>query len=336
MMKTKLLILPFVLSTFGTIAPVQAENFSLDLETNQREIIMYRLYNSNSGEHLYTGDSNERKTLMAAGWKDEGPEWVAPSISNTPVYRLYNPNTGDHHYTTDKNESSTLVKVGWRDEGIKWYSDDGKIVPLYRVYNPNAKQAGSHHYTVDKNEVNALVSKGWKSEGIGWYGLDIPERVDLPEPNTPDGNIDQNPFSSAWLNQELTKVKNGEWEYTGAFSGDKVTKYFLTDIIFNPDGTATLKVTQTKGFDITKINLGTFTYEIGSAKEDEYSSYTFPLVFKNVSFNNQVGDLSFTANLRRKEDYPSSIQITYSILKLTLVGTNPFPTLITGLTYGGF
>lgn len=132
---------------------------------------MYRLYNLNSGEHFYTGNSDEKNQLSSIGWKYEGVAWYSPQTSNTPVYRLYNKNSSDHHYTTDSNEKDTLVRSGWKDEGIGWYSDDQKGIALYRVYNPNTKQAGSHHYTMDFNERNTLVSRGWKDEGIAWYGL---------------------------------------------------------------------------------------------------------------------------------------------------------------------
>ena len=117
-------------------------------------VSMYRLYNKNTGEHFYTADTNERKTLLYCGWKDEGIGWFAPTHSNTPVYRLYNPNAGDHHYTMYPNERQTLINLGWKDEGIGWYSDDAKTVPMYREYNPNAK-IGTHNYTCNPKEHEA-------------------------------------------------------------------------------------------------------------------------------------------------------------------------------------
>ena len=130
---------------------------------------MQRLYNPNSGEHFYTGNTNERDHLVKVGWRYEGVGWVAPAKSATPVYRLYNPNAGDHHYTMSKGERDHLVKVGWRYEGIGWYSSDAKSVPLYRQYNPNAR-TGSHNFTTSRGEQAALVSKGWRAEGTAWYG----------------------------------------------------------------------------------------------------------------------------------------------------------------------
>ena len=132
-------------------------------------LIMYRLYNPNSGEHFYTSNKKEVKNVVAAGWKNEGLAWKAPEKSSTPVYRLYNPNAGDHHYTMSAKEKNNLVALGWNYEGIGWYSDDNKTAPLYRLYNPNAV-AGSHHYTMSKAERSDLIKAGWKDEGIAWYG----------------------------------------------------------------------------------------------------------------------------------------------------------------------
>lgn len=133
-------------------------------------VVMWRLYNPNTGEHFYTSTQSERANLVAAGWRDEGAGWLAP-VSGTPVYRLYNSVIpgGDHHYTRDKAEYDMLVSVGWTGEGIGWYSEDESGAPIYRQYNPNATN-GTHNYTADASERDMLVSLGWVDEGIGWYG----------------------------------------------------------------------------------------------------------------------------------------------------------------------
>lgn len=146
---------------------VQAEE---QAQASTAYVTMYRLYNPNSGEHLYTKDSNEVSVLTKIGWKKEGEAWKAAK-SGTAVYRLYNPNNGDHHYTLDKNEYNTLGKIGWRKEGVAWYSDSNKGVAVYRLFNPSQTGAGSHHYTTDKNEYKVLKTKGWNQEGISWYGV---------------------------------------------------------------------------------------------------------------------------------------------------------------------
>jgi len=133
-------------------------------------VAMYRLYNPYSGEHFYTGSTQERDTLTAAGWNYEGIAWNAPRKSGEPVYRLYNPNSSDHHYTMSAQERDNLVSMGWKYEGVAWNSAGNDQVPQYRLYNPNA-DCGSHHYTGSKEELENLVRVGWIFEGIGWYGI---------------------------------------------------------------------------------------------------------------------------------------------------------------------
>jgi len=148
--------------------------FSLNraISTESDTVTMYRLYNPNSGEHLYTANTTERDNLKSIGWKYEGIGWFAPASSGKPVYRVYNPNNGDHHYTMDSQERDYLVSIGWKDEGIGWYSDEAERVKLYRQFNPNA-QIGTHNYTTSKGENDFLAANGWNAEGIGWYGLYI-------------------------------------------------------------------------------------------------------------------------------------------------------------------
>lgn len=134
-----------------------------------KRITMHRLYNPNSGEHLYTSSSSERDSLVRIGWNFEGTAWIAPS-TGTPVYRLYNPNSGDHHYTTSASERDSLSRIGWRYEGVGWYSYTAKSKPLYRLFNPNVV-IGTHHYTTSASERNHLASIGWRYEGVGWYGM---------------------------------------------------------------------------------------------------------------------------------------------------------------------
>ena len=145
------------------LAPQRADAATFSVKT------MYRLYNPNSGEHFYTSNENEARSVEASGWTYEGIAWYAPVVSWTRVYRLYNPYVGDHHYTTDRGERDALMAVGWKSEGLGWYSDDAHGIPLYRQYNPNAV-TGSHNYTASIDENNALVALGWRAEGIGWYG----------------------------------------------------------------------------------------------------------------------------------------------------------------------
>ena len=137
---------------------------------------MYRLYNPYSGEHFYTASEQERDSVIAAGWNDEGLGWYAPAKSDYPVYRLYNQIGGEHHYTLSAEEKDMLIEAGWKDEGIGWYSNGSldeptkSAVTLYREYNPNAF-ANNHNYTTNKAEHDYLISLGWQDEGTAWYGM---------------------------------------------------------------------------------------------------------------------------------------------------------------------
>lgn len=127
---------------------------------------LYRAYNPNTGEHLYTQNHNEIPVIVSHGWKNEGTAWEAPN-NGALVYRMFNPNNGgDHFYTLNSNERDHLKKVGWRYEGISWHS--GGSIPVYRLYNPNAK-SGTHHYTVLTNERDHLKKVGWRYEGVAFY-----------------------------------------------------------------------------------------------------------------------------------------------------------------------
>ncbi len=130
---------------------------------------VYRVYNSRSGEHLYTTSNNERTVLIRSGWTDEGIGWTAPSTSSVPVYRVYNSKSGEHLYTKDSNERRVLVSMGWNDEGISFYSDTNQTRAVYREYNPKGKNF-THNYTADANEHKVLTTTyGWVNEGICWY-----------------------------------------------------------------------------------------------------------------------------------------------------------------------
>ena len=131
-------------------------------------LVMFRLYNPNSGEHFYTASELERDHLIEVGWDFEGNGWTAPTKGGDSVYRLYNPYAGEHHYTPSAGERDALVAAGWNDEGIGWQT--GGMTPLYRLYNPNA-YANNHHYTTEAGERDILLSIGWQDEGTGWFGI---------------------------------------------------------------------------------------------------------------------------------------------------------------------
>jgi len=137
----------------------------------EETVDMYRLYNTVTGEHLYTDKVTERDYLIRLKiWKYEGVAWTVPKESSTGVHRMYNPNAGDHHYTSDEEEIEALVGYGWKDEGVLFYSSDSKEVAILRQYNKNAV-AGAHNFTTSNDEQDYLVKAGWKSEEVNFYAL---------------------------------------------------------------------------------------------------------------------------------------------------------------------
>lgn len=135
-----------------------------------RSVEVYRLYNSSTGEHLYTTDSYEARVLTRRdGWTYEGIGWYAPK-SGIPVYRLYNPVLRNHLYTTDMNEVRVLsTKDIWTVDNNGqplFYSGGDK--PIYRLYARELQ--GMHHLTTDLNEYKTLPKiSTWKQEGIALY-----------------------------------------------------------------------------------------------------------------------------------------------------------------------
>lgn len=122
---------------------------------------VYRLYNPNAGQHLFTADHSEAENLANIGWEYEG---VAFKTGNSyPIYRLYNPFGGAHMLTESSYEGMNLAVIGWVVESVAFYA--GGSVQVYRVYNPDN---GDHVFTTSAEECDNLLSVGWADEGIAF------------------------------------------------------------------------------------------------------------------------------------------------------------------------
>lgn len=131
-------------------------------------VMMYRLYNPYSHEHLFTIDSLEKDKLASIGWSFEGSVGkVGTHGEKGGVYRLYNKTSGEHHYTMDEDEVAHCVKAGWINEGVKFFSVDEGELAMYSMYNPYEKEF-YHHYTSDAGEMAKMVHDGWRKETIKW------------------------------------------------------------------------------------------------------------------------------------------------------------------------
>ncbi len=144
-------------------------------DATQLSVPVYRLYNPNSGEHLFTTNENECDSLDKNGWDYETIAWYAPSTGD-PVFRLYNPNhpLGDHHYTSSEEERDNLIKQGWKLDATAFNTvAEGELLgaPVYSLYNPNAYDLGmaTHHLTLSEEEADGLELLGWTNEGPKFY-----------------------------------------------------------------------------------------------------------------------------------------------------------------------
>lgn len=82
---------------------------------------VYRLYNPNTSQHMYTTSKSEYNNVVAAGWNGEGEVFKVDSKGDWPVYRLYNPNSGEHLFTASESERDNVKAAGWNDEGVAFY-----------------------------------------------------------------------------------------------------------------------------------------------------------------------------------------------------------------------
>jgi hypothetical protein len=124
---------------------------------------IYRMYNPNNGQHMFTANYDEAQNLSDNGWSDEGVAWLNGNEGR--VYRLYNSNSQDHFFTASLLEVVECVLAGWKLEGVGF--KQGTKRDIYRLYNP---YTDAHFFTADSNECNSLVNNGWTNEGVGFRG----------------------------------------------------------------------------------------------------------------------------------------------------------------------
>ncbi|MBV7392496.1 BspA family leucine-rich repeat surface protein [Enterococcus sp. ALS3] len=142
-------------------------------DMNSNLVPIWRAYNLNDGDHLYTTSMDEYSWIVGLKWQAEGIAFQSVLSSYegaVPVYRLYNPNSGEHFYTISEKEYNGVAEKGWSKEQVGFYmvpKNAGN--PIYRVFNPNANGPGSHLFTESKDEANWLINQGWSNEGVSFY-----------------------------------------------------------------------------------------------------------------------------------------------------------------------
>ena len=117
---------------------------------------VYRLYNPNTGDHLFTANFAEAQNVANAGWTYEGVGWQSPA-EGEEVYRLYQGNVHDYVF---KKDVSKLESEGWTCECVAFKS--GGTRPIYRMFNQNDR---SCILTSSLEEHNELSKNGWFCQG---------------------------------------------------------------------------------------------------------------------------------------------------------------------------
>jgi len=79
---------------------------------------VWRVYNENNGDHYFTPNEGEARSIETAGWKVESvPFFAKDAGEGTPVYSMYNPYSGEHFMTANAKERDDLVAAGWNHQG---------------------------------------------------------------------------------------------------------------------------------------------------------------------------------------------------------------------------
>lgn len=181
---------------------------------------VYRLYNSSTGQHFWTGSAQQEASMVQGGWTSEGTVFnsidlirqeTPPPAGDDLVYRFYIPQTYSHFWTTDLGERDQMIAAGYDYEGVAWYSSTNTAdTPVYRLYAPSIRQ---HLYTTDMSEVNRLVaSGGWNNEGIDQYETMTPNSSPVYRLYAPSLGVH---LFTADPNERSTLLASGHWNNEG-------------------------------------------------------------------------------------------------------------------------
>ena len=140
-----------------------------------------RLYNQNSGKHLFSANQTEIDFLTGGGygWNNEGTSYLTPSDATAEVFRFYVANEQRHFYTANESERdfiiSNLDDFIYEGKAYDAYSIDDRptnAVAVVRYYNSTLN---SHVYSTSAYEQSVLNQDPmWMNEGIAWYGDEMP------------------------------------------------------------------------------------------------------------------------------------------------------------------
>lgn len=168
---------------------------------------VYRLYDTTTGSHLFTGSEVERDTLVTQGWRDEGIGFYGCAAGNVTLARVHKDRDykllpyGSSEYNTHINNGYALQSLVTTTSGlakktlhVKYRASsqstlytlsstegdsagfataetmfvcEQNITPVFRLYDG---RNSNHFYTVSTSERNSSYEKyGLRYEGVGFY-----------------------------------------------------------------------------------------------------------------------------------------------------------------------
>ena len=141
---------------------------------------VYRLFNTVSGNHLFTTNTAEIDLLTGSGHEssfiNEGIAYLVSPGANQSLYRFYHSPTDRHFYSSNSYERDLLISKSNNDylyEGVAFhvFTDvplDSDLTPVFRFYD---SKSHVHLYTASSQEKLIWESNGmnWINEGIAWY-----------------------------------------------------------------------------------------------------------------------------------------------------------------------
>lgn len=166
---------------------VTADNYSigcnlpsgLTLESEVKQIDVFRFFNTSSGTHFYTGSTKEKNKVISKlpdyAYEDVVYKAYNGQKSGTkPVYRFYNTSNGTHFYTAGESEKNKVMNMSqYNYEGIVYYifgSQRSGTTPVYRFFNTSN---GTHFYTGSNKEKNKVINNNpeMNFEGVVYYAM---------------------------------------------------------------------------------------------------------------------------------------------------------------------
>lgn len=161
------------LDDLGTVSYAAQRIADYDLDNGLP--VVFRLYDSGTGTHLYTSDSREATAALDLGYVEEGVpfsnEGSHPQLAS--VHRFFSATATDFVLTSDPAEIAALSQSG------SGFSYDGVVftgiadaepgtTPIYRFYSA---ADSDHLYTSNFSEGSG--AEGYAYEGIGWYAIGL-------------------------------------------------------------------------------------------------------------------------------------------------------------------